>query len=347
MSAPGERPDLPDLGRLVAPLFAQCTAPGEDRLLLARLERLAAGQYRRWAEQAGAEHRHGMLDAALREEEVAAAIEGPVGEAGVAAATGAADLAGTYERALDGLTLVEQWTVQAAAERAGAALLRAFAAEADDRAQNVLLTAAEREERNAEFLDLVIARRPASPRVPPVGDDDLDDQQRELLGTVTVPGAVAVNIFATLVRNPGLFRHWLPFGGKLLAGRIPARDRELLILRTGWHCRAAYEWGQHARIALDSGVTEGEIERVVAGPDAPGWDPFDATLLRAADELHRGACITDATWAQLAARYDERQLVELPMLVGHYHMVAFALNSLGVQREPGVADLPDAPRTGE
>ena len=72
-------------------------------------------------------------------------------------------------------------------------------------------------------------------------------------------------------------------------------------------------------------------------PDAPGWDPFDATLLRAADELHHDATLSDATWAALAGRYDERQMIELPMLVGHYHLVAFTLNALGVQVEDDVA----------
>ena len=81
--------------------------------------------------------------------------------------------------------------------------------------------------------------------------------------------------------------------------------------------------------------------RATADPDAPGWAPFDRTLLTAADELADDACITDETWAALAERYDERQLIEVPMLVGQYHMVAFTLNSLGVQREPGVPGLPD------
>ena len=146
----------------------------------------------------------------------------------------------------------------------------------------------------------------------------------------------ASNIFATLVRHPGLFRKWMPFGGKLLAGKLPARDRELLILRTGWHCHSVYEWGQHAIIGRQAGLTDDELRRIQAGPDAPGWDAFDATLLRAADELHDDSCISDTTWRALARHYDERQLVEIPMLVGHYHLVAFTLNTLGVQREPGV-----------
>ena len=100
--------------------------------------------------------------------------------------------------------------------------------------------------------------------------------------------------------------------------------------------RSEYEWGQHVVIGRAAGLSDDEIQRVQAGPDDPEWDAFDATLLRAADELHADACLTDVTWAALAARYGERQLIELPMLVGQYHLVAFTLNSLGVQREPGV-----------
>lgn len=181
------------------------------------------------------------------------------------------------------------------------------------------------------------APRPSSPRIPPLAEGDRDDQARELLAQAGGPAAGATNIFTTFVRHPGLFRKWLPFGGKLLAGKLPARDRELLILRTGWNCRADYEIAQHERIARAAGVTDAEIERVAAGPDAPGWSAVDSLLLRAADELHADACLSDATWAELSAHYDETQMIELPMLVGHYHLVAFTLNSLGVQIEDEVA----------
>jgi alkylhydroperoxidase family enzyme len=175
-----------------------------------------------------------------------------------------------------------------------------------------------------------------APRIPPLPPDEYDDEVRELLGSVAVRGAKASNIFTTLVRHRGLFRRWLPFGGKLLAGRIPARERELIILRTGWLCRAEYEWGQHVLIARQAGVTDDEIEWLKEGPMAEGWSGFETTLLLAVDELHQDARIRDEIWQELAAAWDERQLIELPMLVGHYHMVAFALNALGVQREEGV-----------
>ena len=178
--------------------------------------------------------------------------------------------------------------------------------------------------------------RPSSPRIAPLDDTEHTKETTELLAVVGMPTGPAANIFSTLVRHPGLFRRWLPFAGKLLDGKVPARDRELVILRTGWRCQSEYEWGQHVLLGRRSGLSDDEIRRVQAGPDVPGWDPFDATLLHAADELHDDSCVTDATWQQLAGRYDERQLVELVMLIGHYHLVAFTLNSLGVQREAGV-----------
>jgi 4-carboxymuconolactone decarboxylase len=174
------------------------------------------------------------------------------------------------------------------------------------------------------------------PRIPPLPEIERSQQQQELLQSVQVS---ADNIFATLVRAPGLFRRWLPFGGKLLAGKLSARDRELLILRTAWNCRAGYEWGHHVAIGLQSSLTRDEIDRVPDGPDA-GWPRADAVLLRAADELHADYRLADATWESLRARYNEEQLIELPMLVGHYHLLAMTLNSLGVELEPGYEELP-------
>ena len=149
------------------------------------------------------------------------------------------------------------------------------------------------------------------------------------------------NIFATFARHPALFSAWLPFGGFLLGrGVLPARERELLILRTGFNCGSSYEWGQHVRIAADIGVPREEVLRVADGPGAPGWSPADAALLRAADELHADSKISDATWVELANAYDERGLIEISMLVGHYHLVAFTLNSLEVELDAGLEGLP-------
>lgn len=183
-----------------------------------------------------------------------------------------------------------------------------------------------------------MAHRPSGPRISPLPAEERTESAQALLDTVAVAGSEA-HIFTTLVRAEGLTRRWLPFGGKLLAGKIPARDRELLILRTGWNCGSEYEWAQHVVIGRSAGLTDEEIDRVPYGPDGE-WSRFDSTLLRAADELHEDWCITGTTWAALADAYDTQQLIELPMLVGHYHMVAMTLNSLGVQLDAGLSGFP-------
>lgn len=178
------------------------------------------------------------------------------------------------------------------------------------------------------------------PRIPPLPAADRDERAAELLAPLTNDGRV-LNIFATLVRHPRLFNRWSSFGGVLLyRGELSGRHRELLILRTAWHCHAEYEWGQHVRIAKAAGLTDDEVDRVPEGPDAPRWSDLDAALLRAADELHRDATIGEDTWGALAAELDERQLIEVCMVVGQYHLVAFTLNSLGVQPEPDAAAFP-------
>jgi 4-carboxymuconolactone decarboxylase len=177
---------------------------------------------------------------------------------------------------------------------------------------------------------------PRSPRIGPLPVEERDTQVHELLADVGVEDTLASNIFTTLVRHPGLFRKWVPFSGKLLAGKLPFRDRELLILRTSWHCGSDYEWGQHSLVGQKNGFTDLDFERIKEGPDAAGWSTFESNLLRAVDDLHHNSCISDSVWRVLAAQYDERQLIEVPMIVGHYFLLAFALNSFGVQREPGV-----------
>ena len=184
----------------------------------------------------------------------------------------------------------------------------------------------------------------SEPRVPPLPPDRWEGDLGRILEAT--PAGIDRrlgdnNIFPTFAQHPELFRAWLPFGGFLLtAGKLPGHDRELLILRTAVNCESSYEWGQHVRISLDGGMERETVDSVPEGPDAEGWTPHEAALLRAADELHRGSRISDGTWETLAESYDTQQLIEATMVVGHYHMVAFALNSLGVELDEGLEPLP-------
>ena len=147
-------------------------------------------------------------------------------------------------------------------------------------------------------------------------------------------------LFATLAHHPRLLKRWSDFGGLLLAGgTLPARDREVLILRTAANTGADYEWGNHLPLGRHVGLTDEEMSDL-ATTAADGANTHDALLVRAADELHVDNVIGDATWAELAAVYDEAQLIELCMVVGQYHLVAVTLNARRIQREAGLSGIP-------
>jgi alkylhydroperoxidase family enzyme len=178
--------------------------------------------------------------------------------------------------------------------------------------------------------------RLSAPRITPLDEKDWSEEARAELGRTAAAGRV-YNVFRTLVRHPKLLKRWLPFANHVLfKSSLPPREREILILRIGWLCGAEYEWAQHVVIGRRAGLTEADIQRIADGPDAPGGDPFEAALLRAADELHRDAFVSDATWATLAARYGPEQLMDMVFTVGQYNLVSMALNSLGVQLDPGL-----------
>src|SRR5277367_4922960 len=106
------------------------------------------------------------------------------------------------------------------------------------------------------------------PRIAPLPPEEWDERLTKLLSTS--PGGLdePMHIFTTLAKNPELFRRWLGFGGALLAGTLPARLRELLILRTANRFDGAYEWAQHLEIGAKAGLSAAEMTAVGGDLDA-------------------------------------------------------------------------------
>ncbi len=179
-------------------------------------------------------------------------------------------------------------------------------------------------------------------RLQPLAEDQLSDDALQALGRERGSGAPLLNIFATLAHHPKLMKRWLVFGNHVLAkSSLPAREREIVILRIGWLCQAEYEFGQHTVIGKQTGLSDEEIKRITQGPDADGWCELDTLLLRAVDELHADAMVSDATWKSLSTQLSTEQLLDLVFAVGQYNLVSMALNTLGVQLDEGVPGFPD------
>jgi 4-carboxymuconolactone decarboxylase len=178
--------------------------------------------------------------------------------------------------------------------------------------------------------------RLSTPRVPPLEAEQWSDEAREILAPFVAQGRV-FNIFKTLANHPDLMRRWLVFANHILGkSTLPPRERELVILRIGYLCRAGYEWGQHVLIARQAGMTDAEIRSAQTGPQTPGLSELDRLLLEATDQLHTDAHVSDATWEGLSRHLSLQQLMDLVFTVGQYNLVSMVLNSLGVQPDPGL-----------
>lgn len=184
--------------------------------------------------------------------------------------------------------------------------------------------------------------RLSAPRIPPLDPAKFDAEIRAIVDSPDgVGGGKPLNIFATLANHPKLLRRWLVFANHVLfKSTLAARERELVILRIGWLCRAGYEWGQHVIIGREAGLSDQEIERITQGPDAPEWGELDVLLLRATDELHADAFVSDATWKSLETHLSTEQMMDLVFAVGQYNLVSMVLNSLGVQLDAGIEGFP-------
>jgi alkylhydroperoxidase family enzyme len=183
----------------------------------------------------------------------------------------------------------------------------------------------------------------ADPRISPL-EEPGPDVSELLAKTLGDSRGVPLRIFRTMARHPRMLKRFNVLGGFFLTrGDLPARDRELVVLRTAWRSGCEYEWAQHVLIGARAGLSEDEMSRVAQPGLAGPWPARDAALLQAADEIADQADISEETWAELCAVYSQAQVMELVMLAGFYRMTAGFLNATGVRKE---ADLPGWPADG-
>ncbi len=166
-------------------------------------------------------------------------------------------------------------------------------------------------------------------RISPLPYDEWDTEAL----SVILPGRKLPpsNVLGLLARHPELAKAFLAFNAHLLGTTtLPARTRELAILRMAWRRRCRYEWAQHVRIARRAGVTDEEITQIRAGAATP--------INQAVAELDEDSCLSDETYKALAAELDDRQLMDLVFTIGTYGLLAMAFNTFGVELEPGLSD---------
>jgi alkylhydroperoxidase family enzyme len=179
-----------------------------------------------------------------------------------------------------------------------------------------------------------------SPRIPPIADAALSPEQRAAVAPLRQGRLGVLNIFRTLAHAPEALTAFLAWGNYILSKKnaLPAREREIVILRIGYLCKSGYEWTQHVEIGKRAGLSDDEIARLKTGL---GFGPADAALICACDELHQRQFVSDQTWAALKAHFTEKQCMDVVFTAGQYTQVSVMLNTFGVQLDEGQSLDPD------
>lgn len=168
-----------------------------------------------------------------------------------------------------------------------------------------------------------------SPRIPPLSPDSFTDEQKALVGDWST-----LNFSRVVVQHPDVYRTFIPFLDKLIRGsNLPARDREILILRCLILCDETYEARHHELIARKAAMTDAEIASARSG--GKGLSVWEQTLTKAAEELVNDHCVNEETWQALAQKYSPAQMMEVVFLVGVYTLMAMVTKSFGITVEDG------------
>lgn len=174
------------------------------------------------------------------------------------------------------------------------------------------------------------------PRIAPLSAEDLSAAQAEVIAPTLSKGGVPATVIMTLMHHMPLFTNLNVLGRHIMSGSsLTPRQREILIMRVGWNTQCEYQWGQHILMSASAGLSAEDHVRIKRGP-GDGWAELESALLTAVDELMADTMISDATWATLGEHLTTEQLIDMIFTVGHYNMVAMALNAIGVQREAGI-----------
>jgi len=168
-----------------------------------------------------------------------------------------------------------------------------------------------------------------------------DDAIKARLDNLMPEGVEPLVLFRTLARDERLFSRFMG-AGLLDKGHLTLRERELAIDRTCARTGCAYEWGVHITFFKDKvSLSDEEVTALATlSPNEGPWNAHEALILKLMDALHDNSRVEDDLWVALRAEFEELQLLELIMLAGFYHTVAYISNGLDLPLETYGAPLP-------
>lgn len=178
------------------------------------------------------------------------------------------------------------------------------------------------------------------PRIDPA-ETPYDDAVQKQFDRLMPPDTDPLILFRTLARDSRLFSRFMS-AGLLDKGHLSMREREIAIDRTCAVTGNAYEWGVHITFFKEAvSLSDEEVEALaLSGPENPVWTPREGVIIELMDSLHETSTIAANLWVRLQAEFEEMAIMELIMLAGFYHTVAYLSNGLDLPLEAYGAPLP-------
>ena len=156
------------------------------------------------------------------------------------------------------------------------------------------------------------------------------------------------NWWTVFALSPDIFGHALAGFGLMTSRtrKLPARLRELALLRTGFASASQFVFSQHAKTGRAAGLPEEEIAAIPSWSTSDVFDGADRAVLAYVDALVlEDGRVQDDTFDRLRLHLDDEAILELSYAVGTYHMHAIISRALKLEYddfEERVVEVPAA-----
>ena len=171
-------------------------------------------------------------------------------------------------------------------------------------------------------------------RVRLLTNDESPPKTRELFEKIENNGATVLNLYRAVGHSPSTISSFIKLGNVLLnQAELPARIRELAILRIANLAGSEYEWKQHVPIATEVGISSQQIDEIHQWKSTEAFSDEEQAILQYTDEVTIGVAVEDDTFAVLQQYLSERSIVELTISIAYWGMIARVLVPLDIELE--------------
>lgn len=145
-----------------------------------------------------------------------------------------------------------------------------------------------------------------------------------------------INVYKVLLHNTDIASVWMDLVNAVrwktdLDGRL----REIVIIRVGYLNRCAYVVNQHVpELSVPEGLPKEQSDALADWQGSQYFDARERAALAYTDAVTRDIDVPDAVFADLKTHFNERQIVELTVLIGAYNMHTRLGQALQINPEP-------------